>query len=343
MRILLTADPYIPIPPKGYGGIERIIDMLVKGYLKRGHEVILLAHPDSKVDCKLIPYGIPPHSGLKARLGELWQIWSCLHRYSRSVDIIHSFSRLAGLVVLYSDKVPKIQSYQREVVKRGVWLVDKFFGNRIFFTACSNSVWVPFNLPGKWKTIYNGVPLEKFSFKQDVALEAPLLFLGRLERAKGAHLALEIARLSGSKLVIAGNIIKAGKQYEYFRKEIEPYIDANNVKYVGEVDDAAKNVLLGQAKALLVPSICVDPCPVVLFEALSCGTPVIALRTGGIPEVIRDGINGFVCDSSEEMAKRVSQAAEISRAGCRQIAETRFSSEVITEEYLKLYNHLLCK
>jgi len=341
MNIAIIADPYIPVPPQGYGGIERIIDMLIKEYLKRGHKVALWGHPDSKPGCEVIPYGVLPHWGFGARTKELWQVASMLYKRRKNVDVVHSFSRLAGMLPLYFYNIPKIQSYQRKITKRNVWLVSKFTGNRVFFTACSDSFWLPRHMPGNWQTIYNGVPIEKFHFRESVSDDAPLVFLGRLEEEKGPDIAIAVARLAGRKLILAGNVVTKGESLQYFKTKIEPFIDGINIKYVGETDDNMNNELLGKAAALLLPSVYVDPCPVVMLEALACGTPVIGLRTGGIPEVIKDGVNGFVCDTKEEMAQRVRKIKEISRKRCRQITEAKFSSEVIAEEYLALYKKLL--
>jgi len=341
MRIGLIADPYIAIPPKGYGGIERIIDMLVNEYLKRGHKVILWAHPDSKVECELLPYGAPPHWGVSARAKELWQVMSTLYQRRKDIDVVHSFGRLAGMLPLYFSKIPKIQSYQRKITKRNVWLVSRFTGNGVFFTSCSDTGGIKRHMPGHWQTIYNGVVLEKFDFKENIASDAPLVFLGRLEKEKGPDVAISVARSTSRKLVIAGNIVDKGAYSSYFKKEIEPFIDGVNIQYIGEVEDKIKNQLLGSAAALLVPSVCMDPCPVVMFEALACGTPVIGLRAGGIPEVIEEGVTGFVCDTKEEMIQRVSRIKELDRLRCRKAAETKFSSVAIAEEYLALYRKLM--
>lgn len=173
MHIAVTADPYIPVPPDKYGGIERIVDMLIKEYLKRGHKVTLWAHPDSKVNCELIPYGISSHKGLIIRTKELWQVMSGLYRRRKDFDIIHNFGRLAGMFPLYFSKIPKIQSYQRAVTRRNPWIASMLAGDSIFFTAVSDNCRAYGNLSGRWQTIYNGASPEKYEFNASIAPDAP--------------------------------------------------------------------------------------------------------------------------------------------------------------------------
>src|SRR5262249_9962881 len=149
------------------------------------------------------------------------------------------------------------------------------------------------------------------------AATAPLVFLGRLERCKGAHTAIAVARRAGRPLRIAGNVSELPHERDYFRHEIEPQIDGRLVTYLGPVDDGAKRRHLGGAAALLLPVEWEEPFPVVLAESLACGTPVIGFRRGGVPEGIEDGRTGFVCDTAEEMAARVGRLGEIDRRACR--------------------------
>ena len=255
MRVLVTADPYLPVPPTHYGGIERVIDLLVRGLAARGHEVTLLAHPDSKVPASLLPYGKAPHVGMGPRTTELAQVGSTLWRLRRTVDVVHSFGRLAALLpILPLRRVPKIQSYQRAVPWPSIAGATTLAGRSIAFTGCSASVSrerVPGT--GAWHTIFNGVDLDEYEFRASVADDAPLMFLGRLEPIKGAHHAIAIARAAGRVLTIAGNRIATAQGTRYFDEQIAPHVDGRRVRYVGEVDDRQKNALLGAAAALLMP------------------------------------------------------------------------------------------
>jgi len=172
------------------------------------------------------------------------------------------------------------------------------------------------------------------------ARNAPLVFLGRLERCKGAHTAIEVARRLKRQLILAGNISSLPEEREYFEREIEPAIGRDFVSYVGAVDDREKNDLLGRAAALLLPIEWEEPFPVVLPEALLCGTPVVAFRRGGVPEGIDDGLTGFVCDTVDQMTTAVRRVGEVDRTACRTVAERRFSRQAIVDEYEQLYLRL---
>src|SRR5919201_98592 len=259
MRIAITADPYLPVPPVHYGGIERVIDLLVQGLVARGHEVTLIAHPDSQTSASLIPYGRPPHVGWKARLGELTDVGGALWRARAELDVIHSFGRLAALLpVLPQRQLAKIQSYQRDGVPwRSVRRAVRLAGLSLRFTGCSSSVYRLRSddgaRTGDWRTVFNGVDTNRYVPRFSVAADAPLVFLGRFDPIKGAHTAIEIARAARRRLVLAGTKITSGPDREYFDRELAPHIDDATVRYVGPVDDAAKSDLLGRAAALLMP------------------------------------------------------------------------------------------
>jgi glycosyltransferase involved in cell wall biosynthesis len=344
MRIAITADPYIPVPPSLYGGIERVIAFLTAGLVKRGHAVTLFAHPDSAVaGAALVGYGMAPHAGFVPRLAELVQVGSALSRRYREFDIVHSFGRLAALLpILPVRSCPKIQSYQREVSWSGVRRAQRIARSSLQFTACSQSVFrahADDPTVGRWQAIFNGVDLGAYRAVEAVPSDAPLVFLGRVERVKGVHVAIEVARRSGRRLVVAGNVAHDGAEREYFEREIRPAIDGRLVEYVGPVDDRAKNALLGSAAALLFPTMFEEPFGIVMAEAMACGTPVVAFARGAVPEVIIDGVNGFACDDVDQLVAAVGRLSTISRAAVRADCERRFSADVIVSQYEALYRH----
>ena len=340
MRILITADPYFPIPPRLYGGIERILDFLVRGLVDRGHEVTLIAHPDSCVPATLVPYGRPPHVGVVPRVTELAQVASALWRRRRAVDIVHSFGRLAALLpILPVRRLPKVQSYQRDIPWTSVARAVKLAGPSIAFTGCAACVYRdrPLHLDtGRWLTIPNGVDVAGFTCTSSVAPDAPLMFLGRLEPIKGAHHAIAIARLANRRLIIAGN--RLPEYAAYFDEQIAPHLDGRRVTYVGTVDDVQKNAWLGQAAAFLMPIDWEEPFGIVMTEALACGTPVIAFKRGSVTDIVRDGVNGFACASVEDAADAVGRLSAIDRKMVRRDCEARFDASVIITQYERLYD-----
>ncbi|OGW75519.1 MAG: hypothetical protein A2Z72_05780 [Omnitrophica bacterium RBG_13_46_9] len=341
LRILMTADPELPVPPDHYGGIERIIHMLVCGLTEKGHEIHLFANPDSKIPAKLIPYRGRNSASLSDTVRNMQDIKTYVRRIG-NIDIIHSFSRLAYLLLLMRSSVPKVQSYQRHITPRSICLGVLLGGKTLVFTACSRSCAGTAKFAGgRWVIIPNGVPIGKYRFVPQVPDDAPLVFLGRLERIKGPHIAIEIARSSGKKLIIAGNHADSGPEYDYFIKEILPHCDGKTIKYVGPVNDVQKNELLGGASALIFSIEWEEPFGIVMAEALACGTPVIGFRKGALPEAVQDGVNGFICDTKEEMLDAVKRIPSIDRRMCRKSVEEKFSDKVIVEEYLSLYKSLL--
>ncbi len=347
MRIAVTADPYLPVPPTHYGGIERVIDLLVGELAGRGHEVSLIAHPDSRTSARLIPYGRPPHVGWSARVVELAQVGAALWTLRHEVDVIHSFGRLAALLpVLPMRRLPKIQSYQRDGVPwASVHRARRLAGSSLAFTGCSTSVYRAApgdeSAAGRWRTIFNGVDIARYGCRSAVRPDAPLMFLGRLDPIKGAHHAIAIARASGRRLTIAGNQVTAGPDTGYFAARIAPHLDGDRVRYVGPVDDAAKDVLLGESAALLMPIEWEEPFGIVMAEACACGTPVIAFARGSVPEVVRDGVNGFTCRTVEEAVAAVAALPAIDRARVRADCEARFSALVIVDQYERLYESMI--
>ena len=346
LHVAITADPYLPVPPRLYGGIERVIDLLVRGLSARGHEVTLFAHPDSRTAGELKPYGAPPHRGAWARARELWQLGGGLWRSRHRVDVVHSFGRLAALLpVLPLEDLPKIQSYQRAVPWRGVRRAVRVAGGTIHFTGCSTSLYAPAlatgEAAGRWHTIFNGVDLARYAAIERVAADAPLVFLGRLERIKGPHHAIAISRLANRPLVLAGNVVTDGPDGTFYEREIAPHIDGRSVSYVGPVGDEQKNALLGRAAALLMPVEWDEPFGIVMAEALACGTPVIGFGRGSVPEVVRHGVNGFVCRDVDEAAALVPCAAALDRRAIRRDCETRFGHDAIVGEYERLYLNVL--
>jgi glycosyltransferase involved in cell wall biosynthesis len=344
LRIAITVDPYLPVPPELYGGIERVVDFVVRGLANRGHQVTLYAHPESKTAGSHVPYGYPPHVGRWLRLKELWQLGSKLWLRRRKCDVVHSFGRLAALLPILPDRgLPKLQSYQRDVPWDGVEKAVRLAGNSIRFTACSSSMYQQHGGQGAprgdWSTVFNGVDLAKYEFVSNVDSDAPLAFLGRLEPIKGAHNAIAIAQAANRRLVIAGNRVRSSD--DYFRREITPFLDGERIRYVGPVDDQAKNALLGSSAALLMPIEWEEPFGIVMAEALACGTTVIGFARGSVPEVIWDGISGFVCPNVQKAAAAVKQLVSLDRHGVRGACEERFSSDVIVREYENVYYEMI--
>ncbi|MGC1309746.1 MAG: glycosyltransferase [Phormidesmis sp.] len=341
MKVLLTADPELPVPPEHYGGIERIIDLLITGLQKRGHTVALIAHPDSTSTASSFfswP-GSRSQNQLDA-LRNMQSLWSGVREFQP--DVLHSFSRIAYLAPLLRTSLPKVMSYQREPNFRTTRWAAKLAGSTVTFTGCSEYICCQ-GRPngGRWQSIHNCIVLDKFTFQSQVSDDAPLVFLSRLERIKGVHSAIKIALKTSRRLIIAGNRVSTSAGEDYWQNEILPHLDQNRIEYIGPVDDVQKNKLLGQAAAMLVPIEWNEPFGIVFAEALACGTPVISCPTGALPEIIRHGTDGFLVTDIDSACEAVHNLNQIDRHTCRQRAEQHFSAKVIVKQYENLYRSLL--
>jgi glycosyltransferase involved in cell wall biosynthesis len=342
MRILLLMDPLIPVPPKHYGGIERVIADLADALVDRGHQVTLWAGPGSATRATLETFG---NEGEWTRWSNIRNTTAVSARFIRDdgrFDVIHNFGRLAYLSIVFPWDVPKVQTYMRTINPDNMRKAARLGARRMHFTAVSAAI-RDTGSPGggEWSVIYNCADPARYTFRADTdSTTAPLVFLGRLDRCKGPHTAIDVARRLNRRLIIAGNISPVPEEQKFFETEVAPRIDGSLVNYIGPVDDVQKNALLGGAAAMLMPIEWEEPFPVVLPESLLCGTPVIAFRRGGVPEGIDEGRTGFTCDTIDEMCAAVGRLRAIDRAVCRTEAERRFSGKAITDEYEALYRRM---
>jgi glycosyltransferase involved in cell wall biosynthesis len=190
---------------------------------------------------------------------------------------------------------------------------------------------------GDWHAIPNFVDPARFTFVPSVPADAPLVFLSRIEATKGPDLAIAISRACGRRLILAGNRATEGPQREFWERKIAPQLGRDGVEWIGEVDDARKNEVLGRAAALLVPIQWEEPFGIVFAEALACGTPVLTCRRGALPEIIDPGRTGFFIETRDQGVEAVSRLGQLDRAACRRVAEERFSVGVCSAMYLDLY------
>ena len=176
----------------------------------------------------------------------------------------------------------------------------------------------------------------KYDFNGDMNEASPLMFLGRLDKVKGLHTAITAALKTNHKLIIGGNIPTTDDNYQYYKTEIEPLFDNEQIVYVGELNDEEKNRYLRQSKALLFPIEWEEPFGIVMVEAMACGTPVIGFKRGAVPEVVDEGITGYIVNDLEGMINAINRIDKIDRLKCRERAEERFGSAKIAKDYLNI-------
>jgi glycosyltransferase involved in cell wall biosynthesis len=340
LKILLTADPHLPVPPQFYGGIERIIATLIASLRLRGHTVGLVAHPDSTAPTDFfVGWSHVLPKSASAHIQNALTLLRASREYGPT--LIHSFSRLAYLSPFLWQNVPKIMSYQRPTGGRQIRIAASI-GRSLIFTGCSEFIAsMGRNYGGSWHAIPNFVDTDRCEWSSKVAPDAPLVFLSRIERIKGTHFAIEVAKKTHRRLLVAGNHSESGAERKYWDDLIAPELGSNGIEYIGPVDDAAKFALLRSAAAMIVPVQWDEPFGIVFAEALACGTPVISCPRGAVPEIVRDGIEGFLITSIEEACRAVDNIPKIDRAACRRRVESKFSVNTVVQQYETLYRSII--
>jgi glycosyltransferase involved in cell wall biosynthesis len=336
--ILLVADPYVPVPPIFYGGVERIVDFLAEGLRARGWDVTLACHSDSTCDVNQVTL----HDSRFYRCGRVANGLivareAVIGRY----DVIHSFGHPDLTLLFWGGARVQVQTFgslpASGVLEKRMRLLPP---KKLWFTTCGRHMVKHLQHLAPTRAIHNGVKIDRFTYRGQVDKGAPLVFLGRIEEIKGVHLAIDIARAVGRRLLIAGTRAASSEGDRYFKERIEPFLD-DQIVYIGEVDDVQKNRILGEAAAFLMPILWDEPFGIVMAEALACGTPVIGAARGALPEIVLDGITGQGCRTLDEMINAVRRVDTFSREACRKSAEQRFASDVIVDEYVRFYNDIL--
>ena len=338
LRIAQVAPLYESVPPKLYGGTERIVAYLAEELARRGHQVSLYAAGDSTTSVPLIP-GSPSalrlggldNWGPVYHLPMLSDVYDNAHRF----DIIHSHVDCLSFPLARQAPVPTISTMHGRLDLKEMLPVYRSYKD-LPLISISNHQRCPIPDLNWVRTIYHGLPRDLLKFTP--SSRGYLAFLGRICPEKRPDLAIEIARRSGVPLKIAAKIDRANK--EYFEAVIKPLLSDPGIEFIGEIGESEKQQFLGDALALLFPVDWPEPFGLVMIEALACGTPVIARPFGSVPEVLRHGVTGFIGTSVEELVSSVEKAAALSRQQCRAEFESRFTSEVMAANYERVYYHL---
>ena len=339
MRIAQVSPLYESVPPKLYGGTERVVAYLTQELVCLGHDVTLFASGDSSTDARLIA---PVEKALRTNsecidgIAHHVFMLELVAQHAKEFDIVHfhvdylhfPLSRRLGyrhMTTLHgrldlSDLKPIFSEFSDMPV-----------------VSISEDQKIPLPEVNWAGTVHHGIPkdLHKFSERP----EGYLAFLGRISPEKRPDLAIEIARRAGKKIRIAAKVDKADK--EYFKREIEPLLSSPHVEFLGEIGEREKTAFLGGADALLFPIDWPEPFGLAVIESLACGTPVIAFNRGSVSEILEDGVTGFIVQDVEGAVQGVKKIRHIERKTCRRVFEARFTSSRMASDYEILYNRLL--
>ena len=335
MRIAQLAPLAESVPPKLYGGTERVVAWLVDELVELGHDVTLFASGDSRTTGKLHP--VWPRALRLGRKGAdpsaaSAMLLEAIARRARDFDVIHAHIDWLPLPLLSRLGVPFLTTMHGRLDLPGLPDVVRQFPEASF-VSISDHQRLP--LPqAKWiGTIQHGLPSEPLHPSYEKG--SYLAFLGRLTADKGPEDAIRIAHATRMPLRIAAKIPRS--ETAYFRKHLAPRIDGEQVQLVGEVDDIKKQSFLGRAAALLFPIDWPEPFGLVMIEAMACGTPVIAYRAGSVPEVIEHGLTGFIVENEEQAVKAVGELGKLDRRRVRGRFEERFTARRMARQYEDLY------
>ena len=339
MKIAQVAPLYERVPPVSYGGTERIVSYLTEELIRQGHDLTLFASGDSLTKAKLVascdsslrlnPNYVDSMAYNFLQLERVFQM-------AESFDIIHFHIDYLHFPLSRRQKLAQVTTlHGRLDIPDLIPLYQEF--TEMPVVSISNAQRSPLAWANWQGTVYHGLPLDLLGFKKDQGHY--LAFLGRISPEKRVDRAIEIAKSVRMKLKIAAKIDAADR--EYFDREIGHLLDDPCVEFIGEIGDDQKEEFLANAYALLFPIDWAEPFGLVMIEAMACGTPVVAYRQGSVPEVIDDGVTGFVVEGIQESARALEKIQHFDRRRCREVFEERFSVERMTRDYVHIYEKLI--
>ncbi len=340
LRIAQIAPLYEAVPPKLYGGTERVVSYLTEELVRRGHRVTLFASGDSRTNAELVS-GCEEALRMRGHpeLGTAMQMAMTAEAYRQApgrFDIIHSHVGYWAFPFAQIGGMPTVATMHGRLDDAGLRpLFERF--NEIPLVSISDAQRRQLPRMNWCATVSHGLPPDLLSFRAEAG--EYLAFIGRIAPEKRPDLAIQIALKSGMPLKIAAKVDAVDR--DYFEYHIKPLIRPPHIEYVGEIDDGDKNEFLGSARALLFPIDWPEPFGLAMIEALACGTPVIARSCGSVPEIIRHGITGYHSDDFGDLVAAVRRIDAISRKRCRDEFEQRFTSRKMAENYERVYQRVI--
>ena len=339
MRIAQIAPLTESVPPKLYGGTERAVSYITEALVELGHDVTLFASGDSLTSAKLEPVwprALRLDPGIRDRIAPHMLLMEMVRRQADQFDVLHFHMDYYSFSVFKRQETPFVTTlHGRLDLPEQQPVFDTF--NTAPVISISNAQRQPIPQARWLRTVYHGLP-ETLYTPQPVE-QRYLAFLGRISPEKRVDTAIRIAGRCGLPIRIAAKVDEADR--EYFERDIKPLLALPHVEYVGEINDSQKAEFLSGAHALLFPIDWPEPFGLVMIEAMACGTPVIAFNRGSVPEVVEEGVTGFIVEDEIGAVAAVNRISRVSRAGVRRRFEERFTSHRMAQEYVTAYEAVI--
>lgn len=337
LRIAMVAPPWFPIPPRGYGGIEAMVHTLTEGLIARGHEVTLIGAGAYRGAARYLKtYEEAPLE----RMGEAFPevvhaLLAADHLEALEVDVVHDHC-LCGPLTAGWRKAPTVLTAHGPVTGE-LKAYYRSLSARMGLVAISERQRASGQGLPWLATVYNAIPVDEYPFEAEK--EDFCLFLGRISPEKAPDLAIQAARVAGRPIVVAAKCNEPAEK-RYFEERVRPLL-GRDAEWFGEADSKQKKDLLARASCLVFPIQWDEPFGIVMVEAMACGTPVVALRAGSVPEVVADGVTGFICDEARELPAAINRVGELDPKACRQWVFDRFDVPDMVEGYEAAYRRAL--
>lgn len=341
MRIAQVAPLYESVPPTLYGGTERVVSYLTEELVQQGHEVTLFASGDSETRAKLVPAcprALWRDERCRETLPHHVRLLELVFQDASRFDVIHFHCDYLHFPLLRRKPCPSVTTLHGQLNVHDLGPLFEEFAE-VPLVSISQSQRRPIPAANWQATVLHGLPLRLHTFRAGAG--DYLAFLGRTSPEKRLDRAIVIARQAGMKLKVAARIYP--EERDYFEHTLRPLLQESSsfVEFLGEVGGREKDEFLGNARALLFPIDLQEPFGLVMIEAMACGTPVIAWRNGSVPEVIDDGVTGFVVDSIAQAVEAVGRVGDLSRLACREIFEKRFDAARMARDYVEVYRKVV--
>jgi glycosyltransferase involved in cell wall biosynthesis len=339
MKIAQVAPLWESVPPKLYGGTERIVSYITEELVRMGHQVTLFASGDSDTAARLeavCPQALRLNAGIFNRDAPMVMLQERALGAEGDFDVIHSHLDFLGFPLARRNRQPVVTTLHGRLDLPELQPVFREYAE-MPLVSISDAQRRPLPWANWEATIHHGLPAHLYTYHSQS--QGYLAFLGRISPEKRPDHAIELAKRTGLPLRIAAKVDPADVQY--YRSEIEPLLDHPLIEFVGEISDREKNDFVGNALALVCPYDWPEPFGLVLIEALACGTPVLAYRRGSIPEIIEHGTTGFVSENLSEMVAAVERLGEIDRERCRATFDQRFTADRMARDYVALYERII--